>query len=145
MKKIFLILIFLYSSIFGAPPFTAENINNLKLVIKNSSKLTTKEEINNIKLYIKKTLLSKGIKTDGLDPNILAIKIETTDINKTNIANIQFIIAEEIITKRKDDIETFAYTYFSNDFFEIEEKSDIKESIETLLEQFLELYEEDME
>jgi len=39
----------------------------------------------------------------------------------------------------------YYYAYYTNDFFEIEEKDDIKESIEIMMDQFIELYKEDME
>ena len=141
MKKIVLTLFILYSSIFAAPPFTVENINNLRVFIMSDSELLSKERIKNIKSDIEKKLMLSKISSNSTDPNTLIIKIEMID----TIANIQFIIGEEIITKRKNDIQTLAFTYYANDFFEVEEKTDIEESIELLMEQFLELYVEDME
>ncbi len=145
MKKTFLIFISFYSLVFGALPFTVENVDNLRILIINNSDLVSKEQIKNIKIDIEKKLQQKEINLKRVDPSTLAIKIDTIEINKINIANIQFIISEEVITKRLDDINTFAFTYYSNDFFEIEEEIDIEESIEMLVDQFLELYEEDME
>lgn len=145
MKKIILILFSLYSFAFGAVPFTVENIQNLRILLINHSDIVSKKQIENIKIDIQKNLEKHGINLKEIDPSTLVIIIETMEVNKINIANIQFIISEEVITRRKNDINTFAFTYYTNDFFEIEEKSDIKESVDILLEQFLELYEEDME
>ena len=145
MKKIILLLFVLYSSVFSAPPFTVENVDNLRVIIKSDSESISKKQIKNIKLDIEKKLQLLNIGFSSIDPNILIIKIEIIEIKKIKIANIQFIIGEEIVTKRKNNIQTLAFTYYANDFFEIEENIDIKESVEAMMEQFTELYEEDME
>lgn len=145
MKKIILILFSFFSFTFGALPFTVENVHNLRIMLINHSDIVSQKQIKNIKINIEKKLKKHKINFKGVDPSTLAIVIETTKVNKTNIANIQLIISEEVITRRKNNINTFAFTYYTNDFFEIEEETGIEESIDALLEQFLELYEEDME
>ncbi len=59
---------------------------------------------------------------------------------------IQLGLGEEVLTTRPGEIHTFAFTYLQNDFIESDEAlQDTKESVDFLISQFLEAYQDDNE
>lgn len=147
MKKIFLLLIVLYSLASSAQiPYTLDNLKKLNLFYADRSGLFSKKEQQEIKASIKNKLIKNGFVQDAVDPNTLVIKIQTIDIDDTIIANITLLVGEEVITKRKENIETLALTFHLNNFIELDEPTkDIKETVNSMLGEFIKLYKEDMQ
>ena len=147
MKKIILLILTLNALLFAEHlPFTLENLKNLNIYYVDKSGLFTKQEQNSIKKNIENKLIKTGFNTHGSDPSTLVIIVQTIDIDDIYVANISLLVGEEVITKRKDAIATMAFTYHVNDFVELDEPvDDIEESINTLLDEFINLYREDME
>ena len=145
MKKIFLSILFSVS-LFGASMFTLENVNNLKLYIDNSSDLINIEQIEHIKKTTEQKLKSAGIELNKVDASTFMIKIETLEIEESYAALVSIGLGEEVITKRKDKIQTFSWTYYTTDFMELDEPyKNILESVNYLVDEFLEAYEDDKE
>jgi len=145
MKKIVL-LITLCATLFGALPFTLENLKDLRIFFVNKTDYIDKKQKAEIQGMIEEKLKSAGFTMNRVDSSTFMIKIESTKIDKTYIVNVQIGVGEEVITRRKDKVETLAFTYMANDFMESDEPYDeTLESINFLMDEFLELYKEDME
>ena len=145
MKKLLFLLIF-SSSLFASQPFTLENLNNLRIYFVNKAPFLDKELEQRIKDKVTSKLQAQGIRMNRVDASTLMLKIEAIKLQTNYVINTQIAIAEEVITKRKEDVGTFAYTYHLNDLFDTKEpRIDTMESFEFLLEEFLDLYKEDNE
>lgn len=147
MKRIFLLLIITYSLATSAQiPYTLENLKKLNLYYADRSGLFSKKEQEEIKESIKDKLTKNGFVLNAVDPSTLLIKIKTIDIDDTIVANITLLVAEEVTTKREEEIETMALSFHINSFVELDEPTiEIKESINSMLGEFIKLYNEDME
>ncbi|MCD6259722.1 MAG: hypothetical protein J7J31_08995 [Helicobacteraceae bacterium] len=145
MKKLLFLLIFSIS-LFASQPFTLENLNNLRIYFVNKAPFLDKELEQRIKDKVTSKLQAQGIRMNRVDASTLILKIEAIKLQTNYVINTQIAIAEEVITKRKEDVGTFAYTYHLNDLFDTKEpRIDTMESFEFLLEEFLDLYKEDNE
>ena len=145
MKKL-LFLLALSSSLFASQPFTLENLDNLRIYFVNKAPFLDKKLEQSIKDQVTSKLQAQGIAMNGVDASTLMLKVEAIKLQTNYVINTQIAIAEEVITKRKEDVQTFAFTYHLNDFFDTKEpRIDTLESFEFLLEEFLELYKEDNE
>lgn len=145
MKKL-IVLLGLSTFLFASQPFTLENLQNLRIYFVNKTSFLDKEKEKRIKEKITSKLEAKGIVMNTVDASTIMLKVEAIKLQTSYVINTQIAIAEEVITKRKDDVETFAFTYHLNDFFDTKEPHiDTMESFEYLLEEFLDLYKEDNE
>jgi hypothetical protein len=145
MKNIFLILL-LSISLSAAPPFTLENLKNLRIYVINKSDFINKQQVIELKEAVAKKLTAAGIVLNATDSSTFMIKVESVKVDATYIVNIGITVGEEIITKRKDAIQTLAFTYHVNDFIDTQEPYiDTLESIHYLVEDFIDLYNEDKE
>ena len=145
MKKIFFIIA-ICSSLFSASIFTLENANNLKLYFSNQSEFLTPKQIEHIKAITQDKLKSANIELNKIDPTTIMIQIESMEIDESYAVIITIALGEEVQTKRKDKIETFAWTYYKTDFIDTNEPyKDTLESVNYLIDEFIEAYLEDME
>ena len=145
MKKIVLFFS-LCVSLLATPPFTLENLKNLRVYMINGTEFIDKKQESLIKKSVEQRLKSVGINLNAVDSSTFIIKIESVKIDKTYVVNVRVSVAEEIVTNRKDNVETLAFTYVVNDFMDTQEPyQDSLESIDFLLDEFIELYLEDME
>ena len=142
--KLFLPLFLAWSTLFGSLPFTLDNLQNLRIVLINKTDFIPQEDEVKIKESVLKKLQSSGIAFDKQDANTLMIKIDAFKVDTTTIVHTQFVIGEEVQTRRKGDIQTLAFTYHSSDLIDTQEPyADTLESVEFLANEFLELYDED--
>ncbi|MDD5201534.1 MAG: hypothetical protein PHH41_00170 [Sulfurimonas sp.] len=145
MKKFFL-LVLLQISLFAAPPFTLDNLQNLRVYLINKSDFIDKTQENALKEAINVKLRAAGITLDAPDSATFMIKIESVKVATTYIVNVGIAVGEEIRTKRKDAVETLAFTYHANDFFETKDAyTDTLESVYFLLDDFIDAYNDDKE
>ncbi len=143
MKKIVLSFI-LCASLFGAAPFTLENLQKLRIIIINNTDFIDKQQEFTINKLAEEKLKLLGIALNQVDSGTLMLKIESKKIENTHAVSIQIAVAEEVNTKRQDKIGTLAFTYFASDLIDTKEPyTDTLESINFLLEGFSELYLED--
>ncbi|OHD95411.1 MAG: hypothetical protein A2019_04305 [Sulfurimonas sp. GWF2_37_8] len=104
----------------------------------------TQEET--LKEAISTKLLAAGITLDAPDSATFMLKIESVKVDTTYIMNVGIAVGEEIRTKRKDAVETLAFTYHANDFFQTKDAyTDSVESIYFLLDDFIDAYNDDKE
>jgi len=92
------------------------------------------------------TFKKNGILMHQQDSSTLVLSLEEIANDETSCVYVKLYLAEDVQTYREDKTSTFAMTYESSDFIEVEladfDKS-ILESVDFLLSQFNELYEED--
>ena len=147
MKKL-LLLLFTCSALFSASLFTLENVGNVNIYLANESAMVSEKQESEIKTYVTTELKKAGFVIGESDPSTFFVKIASFEFNNVVVVNLQVGLGEEVKTKRNHGIETFAFTYSANDFFDTDSKSvkaDIKESLEMLVSEFLETYKEDNE
>ncbi|HIC44795.1 MAG TPA: hypothetical protein EYO73_11120 [Sulfurimonas sp.] len=140
MKKIFLAILF-SAQLFSASIYTLDNIRDLNLYIDNQTDFMDKKEL---KKELTKKLEKAGFVFGVTDSLILVIKIESLEIEDSIAIYISLGLGEEVITKRKDKIETFSYTYMETKLIEgYEPKEDTNEALDTLINDFIAAYEDD--
>lgn len=145
MKKLLLILV-VCSSLFSASIFTLENINNIKIYFANNTDFLTPKQIGEIKKTTEDKLKKAGVELNKIDASTLMIKVESLEVDESYAIVITIALGEEIITKRKDSIQTFAWTYYKTDLIDSDELyDDTLESINFLVDEFVESYLDDME
>lgn len=145
MRKLFLILS-LCSLMFAESIFTLENTNNLKVYIANETDFITQEQALLIKETAEEKLKTAGIELNKIDASTFMVKIEAIEMIDSFAVLVHVAIGEEAITKRKGDIRTFAWTYYQTDLIETNAPyEDTLESINYLVNSFVESYQEDME
>jgi hypothetical protein len=111
-----------------------------------STDLITIEEKTTIKENVIKKLKDAGFIFGKPDSTNFMVKIQTIDIEDSHAIHVQIALAEDVLTSRPDDIHTFAFTYFLDDFIESDDPyADITESINFLLTEFLDSYKDDNE
>ena len=145
MRKLFLILS-LCSLMFAESIFTLENTNNLKIYFANETDFITPKQA----LFIKKTaeekLKTAGIELNKTDASTFMVKIQAIDMIESFVVLVHVAIGEEVITKRKGDIRTFAWTYYKTDLIDTKEPyKETLESVNYLVNNFVESYLGDME
>ncbi|PHR57117.1 MAG: hypothetical protein COA44_06940 [Arcobacter sp.] len=140
MKKFLLILLFT-SQLFSASIYTLDNIHDLNLYIDNQTDFMDKKEI---KDSLTQKLKKAGFVFGEIDALILVIKIKSLEIEDSMAIVVSIGLGEEVITRRKDKIETFSYTYIESKFIEgYDPKEDTTEALDTLINDFIEAYEDD--
>lgn len=145
MKKLLLILIF-SSSLFSASIYTLDNISSLSIYFTSNAGFITKEKKETLHQMVKEKLLKAGFIFGQTDTQLLVIRIDGIEVEDTYVVNIQVGVSEDVITRRKDNIETFAYTYQSNTFMEaFEPYEDTRDALNLLVDKFLAAHKDDNE
>lgn len=145
MKKFLLLLTFTLS-LSASMPYTLENLDDLRIYIINKSDFIDKAQEKALVESVSKKLIKAGFAMDTIDSPTFLLSIESTKVASTFIINTSIAVGEEVITKRKDAVETLAFTYHANDF--MESKDPLVETIESvhfLLDNFLEAHLDDQE
>jgi len=145
MKKLILFLL-ITSSLFSDTFYTLDNIKNLRMFTTTSTNFLDKEKIAKIEDIAKDRLIKAGFVFDGNDSATFMIKIEALEIEDAQAIYVEIGIGEEVKTLREGDVYSFAFTYLANDLVESDDPcTDIQESLDFLISQFLELYKKDNE
>lgn len=145
MKTLLLILL-LSSSLFSASIYTLDNINNLSIYFTSDAGFITKEKKAALQKMVKDKLVNAGFVFGQTDAQLLVMRVNAIEVEGTYVVNIQVGISEDVMTKRIDNIETFAYTYQSSKFFEaFEPYEDTREAMSLLLDKFLAAHKDDNE
>jgi hypothetical protein len=112
----------------------------------NKAGYMNKEEKDKLKESVIDRLKKAGFVFGKTDATTIMIKIESINVNDTQVIHIQLAIAEEVLTSRPGNVHSFALTYLASDFLESDEPiKDTTESVDFLLSEFLEAYKEDNE
>lgn len=145
MKKIILFF-FLVSLLHSSSIYTLDNVKNLNFYLMAQADYLGKEEKENIKKFTVDKLKEAGFNFGKTDSATIVVKIDAKDIDSTYVINIQFGLAEEVTTMRKDNIDTFAYTYLNSTMIESDEPyEETMEYLQFLLYEFIEVHKEDNE
>jgi len=143
MKKLFFIIL-TCKALLATSLFTLDNVNNLRIYFVNETEFITKKQADGIKEAVQARLKVAGFTFGSVDAATFFIKVESIDIDETEVIYVQIGIGEEVITNRVDKIETFAFTYLATDFIEADNAYfDTVESVHFLIDEFLESYKDD--
>lgn len=146
MKNLFLGLILTCASSFSSSIYTLDNVHSLNLYLANETEFLDKEKKEKLKSDLTKKLEKAGFIFGQTDATILVIKIQSLAIEESLAINISVGLGEEIITKRKDKIESFAYTYLESKFIEgYDPYEDTIEALDSLIDDFISAYKDDNE
>ena len=146
MKKLIFLLLLFYTSSFCSSIHTLDNVKNISLYLSNKSSFLDESQKKHIKEFVKEKLLKAGFVFGETDSAVIVIKVEAKEVDSTYAIHLQLGLSEEVRTMRKDNIETFAYTYLSNTMIESDEPyEDTLEYIQFLLYEFIAAHKEDNE
>jgi len=146
MKILFFLLFTL--SLQAAGFWTLTGLQKANIYVANDLSYIKPETIKTIKIKMATMLKSNGILTHQQDSPTLMIKLEEISNDGVYYVYVKLALGEEVQTFRADKSATFALTYDSNDFIEVDAEeldSEILDSIDFLLSQFSEQYEDDKE
>lgn len=147
MRKFLLVALTLLftSALHAEVMFTLSNLQTSHIFVKNDSSLLTKEDVLKVKTKMNEALKSIGLKSEGRDGDTMMMKFESASVKGTDIVFIKLAIASDVMTSRQDEIETFALVYEGENMIESDEntKAEIFESVQFLLDEFVESYKED--
>jgi len=143
----YLVLFFLlFSSVFAKSIYTLDNLHKLGIYMDTHADFIGKAEKAELKEFLKSKLIKAGFVFGEVDSAYIIVKIDAKEIDDTYIVNILFGVAEDVATFRKDNIETFAYTYLTSKMIEADEPmEETKEYIAFLLYEFIAAHKEDNE
>lgn len=145
MKKTVLFLL-LCSSLFSRSFYTLDNVKSLSLYMPNKVGYMTKEQKKNLKESVIQKLKKAGFVFGKTDATTFMVKIESINVNETEVIYVQIGLGEEVLTSRSGNIHSFAFTYLANDFIQSDEPTqDTIESVDFLISEFLESHKDDNE
>lgn len=146
MRYLFLVLFTL--SLQAAGFWTLTGLEKSNIYVKNELSFVKPETISQIKKKMTATLKENAISIGKQDSSTLMLSLEELSDEETYFIYVKLALGEEVQTFRKNRDATFALTYDSNDFIEVDIEDldrDILESVDFLLSQFSEQYEDDKE
>lgn len=95
---------------------------------------------------ITKKLKKAGFVFGKTDAYIFVVKIDSIEIEGSQAIHLEIGLGEEVTTKRKDKIETFAYTYLASRFIEgYDPYEDTLEYLTLLVDEFIDAHKDDNE
>jgi len=146
MKILFTLLLAL--SLNAAGFWTLTGLEKANIYVKNELSLVKPETITKIKEKIDFALQENDIATQQQDSPTLMVSLEELTDDETHFIYIKLQLGEEVQTYRKAKTSTFAITFEATDFIEVDVEDvdrDVLESMDFLLSQFSELYQDDNE
>lgn len=143
MKKLFLALL-LSNSLYSASLYTLDNVHSLNLYFASEAGFLNEYKKTMLKNMITDKLTKAGFTLGETDASILVVKIDTIEIKGIQAIHIEVGLGEEVITKRKDQIETFSYTYLSSKFIKTHDPDKATlESLTLLVDEFIKAQKDD--
>lgn len=120
MKKFFLAFL-LSSSLHSASLYTLDNVHSLNLYFASEAGFLDQEKKAALKNMVTEKLTKAGFVLGETDASILVVKIDAIKIEETQAIHIEVGLGEEVITKRKAKVQTFAYTYLDSKFIKTQD------------------------
>ena len=142
MKKLFILFMFVFSSLYAATAFNLDGIKSWDVLIINKAKELKpyKKEILEAMLDTTKEL---GVKLEKTSPNTLLLKIQPIALGKASGYLLELNIAE-FLKREGIKKEAFALSYTDNKIVKREDVDDIlADSAQALLDKFASEYEKD--
>ena len=126
--------------------YTLDNVHSLNLYLANETEFIDKAQKEKMDKVLTKKLEEAGFVFGKTDAYIFVVKIKSLEIEESVAISIQVGLGEEVTTKRKDKIETFAYTYLENKLIEgYDPYEDTMEALNGMIEQFIDAHKDDNE
>lgn len=145
MKSLFLALM-LAGSLFSASLYTLDNVHSLNLYFSSDANFLTAEKKDELKSMITQKLEKAGFVFGETDADIFVVKVSALEIEGSLALHLEIGLGEEVVTKRKDDIETFSYTYLASKFIEgYDPYEDTREELNALVDEFIDAHKDDNE
>lgn len=146
MKLLLILLISL--SLYGTGFWTLTGVDKANLYISNQVSPLKPDTLQNIRNKMTQSLHSNAIATDKQDSPTLSVYLEELVEEDTHYVYVRLALSEEVQTFRTNKDHTYAITYIVSDFIEVDIEdldNDILESVDFLLSQFSEQFEDDKE
>lgn len=144
-----LLLILLLSLSLNAAGFwTLTGLQKANIYVKNDLSIVKPQTIATIKEKMTAKLKENKILIGEQDSPTLMIALEEISNDGVYYVYVKLALGEEVRTFREDKSATFALTYDSNDFIEVDAEDldgELLESVDFLLSQFSEQFEDDNE
>jgi len=145
----FLSLVLLSSlHLYGGGFWTLTGLQKANVYLSNELSILKSDTAETIKQKMSDKLKKDGIQTDAQDSPTLMLSLKEIEGDEIYYIYVELALGEEVQTFREDKSKTFALTYSSNDFIEVDREEldkGILESVDFLLSQFSEQFEEDKE
>ena len=143
MKKIFLIWISFISLSFASTPFTLSEIDELHIVLDNSSKMVDKKTELILKQMMEDKLKSLGVKTDTFSGESFVLMIGQNEFGDMKFLNIKLMVIAQV-KRAKAKESTLGVIYMMDDLFDTTDPNvDMIDSLEFLLSEFSDQFVED--
>ncbi|MDD5210797.1 MAG: hypothetical protein PHV62_00135 [Sulfuricurvum sp.] len=146
MRKILLVLL-LSSSLFSASLYTLDNVHSLTLYFSNQTDFLNQDQEAMLKKMLTEKLKNGGFLLEETDAPVFVVKIDALEIEGTQAIHTEVGLGEDVITKRKGKIGTFAYTYLDSQFIEgySDPYKNTLDSLTLLVDAFINAHKEDNE
>lgn len=144
----FLLLLLLSLSLQAEGFWTLTGLQKANVYVKNELSIVKPETIATIKEKMAESLKQNGILMGQQDSPTLMVSLEELTGDESYYIYVTLAVGEEVQTFRANKSGTFSLTYNANDFIETDGEDldkDVLESINFLLSQFNEHYEDDNE
>lgn len=138
----FISIVYLHSAGF----WTLTGVTKASIYVQNEVVYINPITIRSAKEKMLAMLHDANIKTNLPDSPTLMLELQELQNDKEHYVYIKLSLGEEVVTFRDDKSATFALTYQVNDFVETDDEdldNAILESVEFLLSQFKEQFEDD--
>ena len=148
MIKIISLLLLCNVYLFSAGFWTLTGLEKANIFVINKVAYLDPKTVSTGKAKMLDMLKKNGIKTNQRDSPTLMLSIKEIEDENNHYVYIKLALGEEVQTFRSDKSATFALTYEDNDFIEVDGEeldSGVLESIDYLLSQFVEQFEDDKE
>jgi len=140
MKKLLLIWMSLISISLGSTPFTLSEIDELHVVLENSSKMVDKKTETLLEKMMKDKLASLEVKTDTYSEESLVLMIGENEFGDIKFLNAKLLIVSQV-KRPKANERILGIIYMMDDLFDTREPNvDMIESLEYMLSEFGDQY-----
>ncbi|MDQ7044410.1 MAG: hypothetical protein Q9M32_00650 [Sulfurimonas sp.] len=146
MMKIISLLIFSASYLLSGGFWTLTGVTKANIYVVNQISYLDPQTIILSKQKMNDILLKNGIKTQAQDSPTLMLELQDIEDDETHYIYIKLALGEEVQTFRKNQDKTFALTYQGTDFIDVDRTeidNEVLESVDFLLSQFIEQFEDD--
>lgn len=145
--KFFLALlcsVLVHTSLFAISPFSLEEIRGVNITVLNKSGILDEPLVQSIEKQIAARLLALGIATSSKRFSNLLIKLDHLKGTNPNVCHVTLSLVENGTFTRAKPIEALAISYTKDDLFECTDvKKEIAESIEFLVDEFIDQYKDE--
>ena len=148
MIKILSLFLFASVYLYGAGFWNLSGLQKANVYIQNEVNYLQANTTKSIKIKMLQMLKNVSIMTNQQDSPTLMLSLKELENDETHYIYIKLALGEEVQTFREDKSKAFALTYDANDFIEVDSDeidSEILESVDFLLSQFVEQLEDDRE